>query len=71
MNALLESLAHLGPHERLQLVEDLWDSIDEDAVPVMNDEIYQELNRRTAWAEANPSTGKSLEQIAAGLGVRL
>ncbi|NVO06577.1 MAG: addiction module protein, partial [Rhodoferax sp.] len=28
MNALLQSLAHLGPHERLQLVEDLWDSID-------------------------------------------
>ena len=71
MNALLQSLAHLGPHERLQLVEDLWDSIDEDSVPVMSEEIYQELNRRTAWAIANPSSGTSLEQIAAGLGVRL
>ena len=71
MNALLQSLSHLGPHERLQLVEDLWDSIDEDSVPVMSDAIYLELNRRTAWVSANPASGKSLEQIAAGLGVRL
>jgi putative addiction module component (TIGR02574 family) len=71
MNALLQSLAHLGPHERLQLVEDLWDSIDEDSVPVMTDAIYQELQQRAAWADANPNTGKTLEQMAAALGVRL
>ena len=71
MNALLESLAHLGPHERLQLVEDLWDSIDEDSVPVMTDAIYKELQHRAAWADANPNAGKTIEQIAATLGVRL
>ena len=71
MNALLESLSHLGPHERLQLVEDLWDSIDEDSVSVMTDATYHELERRSAWANANPSCGKTLDQIAAGLGVRL
>jgi putative addiction module component (TIGR02574 family) len=71
MNALLQSLSHLGPHERLQLVEDLWDSIDEDSVPVMSDTIYLELQHRAAWADANPSSGKSLEQLAASLGVRL
>jgi putative addiction module component (TIGR02574 family) len=71
MNALLDSLSHLGPHERLQLVEDLWDSIDEDSVPVMTDAIYQELQHRAAWADANPNTSKTLEQIAAALGVRL
>ncbi len=71
MNALLQSLSHLGPHERLQLVEDLWDSIDEDSVPVMTDAIYQELQQRSSWVDANPNTGKTLEQIAAALGVRL
>jgi putative addiction module component (TIGR02574 family) len=68
MTALLQSLSHLGPHERLQLVEDLWDSIDEDSVPVMSDAIYQELQHRTIWANANPNTGQTLEQIAATLG---
>jgi putative addiction module component (TIGR02574 family) len=71
MNALPESLVHLGPHERLQLVEDLWDSIDEDSVPVMTDTIYQELQHRAAWVSSNPSTGQSLEHVAATLGVRL
>ena len=71
MNALLQSLSHLGPHERLQLVEDLWDSIDEDSVPVMTDAIYKELQHRSNWADANPNTGKTLEQIAAAVGVRL
>jgi putative addiction module component (TIGR02574 family) len=71
MNALLDSLAHLGPHERLQLVEDLWDSMDDDSVPVTTDAIYQELHQRAAWVDANPSCGRTLEQIAAALGVRL
>jgi putative addiction module component (TIGR02574 family) len=71
MNALLDSLSHLGPHERLQLVEDLWDSIDESSIPVMSDAIYQELQHRAIWADANPNSGQSLEQIAATMGVRL
>jgi putative addiction module component (TIGR02574 family) len=71
MNALLDSLSHLGPHERLQLVEDLWDSIDEGSVPVMTDAIYKELQHRAAYSDANPATGKTLEQVATLLGVRL
>ena len=71
MNALLDSLSHLGPHERLQLVEDLWDSIDEDSVPVMSDTVFQELQRRRDWVNANPNAGQTLEDIATKLGVRL
>ncbi len=71
MNALLDSLSHLGPHERLQLVEDLWDSIDESSVPVMTDAIYKELQHRAGCSDANPATGKTLEQVATLLGVRL
>ncbi|MFC5609150.1 addiction module protein [Variovorax soli] len=71
MNALLKDIAELGVHEKLQLVEDLWDSIAEDAMPPMSNEVYEELCRRAAWADANPGQGQSLEQIAESLGVRL
>jgi len=71
MNALSKDIAGLGVHEKLQLVEDLWDSIAEEAMPPMSDEIYDELCRRAAWADAHPGQGQSLEQIAHGLGVRL
>ena len=64
MSALLKEIASLGTHEKLQLVEDLWDSIAEDAMPPMSDEVYEELCRRAAWADAHPSQGQSLEQIA-------
>ena len=37
MNAILKDLSQLGPYERLQLVEDLWDSIDQDTLPAMTD----------------------------------
>jgi putative addiction module component (TIGR02574 family) len=71
MNALLQSLSHLGPHERLQLVEDLWDSIDEDSVPVMSDTIYLELQHRAGFSDANPESAKTLERMATLLSVRL
>lgn len=71
MNAILKDLSYLGPHERLQLVEDLWDSIDQDSLPAMTDATYDELVRRAAWADANPGHEVSVEQIAIKLGVRL
>ena len=71
MNAALNNLSHLGPHEKLQLVEDLWDSIDQTLVPVMTDELHDELLRRAAWSDAHPGEGVTLEQLAASLGVRL
>ena len=71
MSALLKDLAQLGVHEKLQLVEDLWDSIDQELLPPMSDELKAELDRRWAWAQANPGTGCSLEELAASLGVRL
>ena len=49
MNAILKDLTALGVHERLQLVEDLWDSIAEDSLPPISDEVYEEVCRRAAW----------------------
>ena len=71
MNAILKDLTSLSVHERLQLVEDLWDSIAEDSLPPISDEVYEEVCRRAAWADAHPGHGKSLEQIAEKLGVWL
>jgi len=71
MNAILKDLVTLGVHEKLQLVEDLWDSIANESLPPMSDAVYEELCRRAAWANAHPGQGKSLEQIAGSLGVRL
>lgn len=71
MHATLQDLARLGTHEKLQLVEDLWDSIEQTDVPIMTDEVHAELLRRTAWSDANPGHEVSLEQLAGKLGVRL
>ena len=71
MNAILNNLSHLGPFERLQLVVDLWDSIDQDTLPAMTDATYDELMHRAAWADNHPGQHASIEQIAVKLGVRL
>ncbi|MBS77423.1 addiction module protein [Variovorax sp. Varisp41] len=71
MNALLENIAALGVHEKLQLVEDLWDSIDQELLPASSAELKAELDRRAAWADAHPGSSRSLTEIAASLGVRL
>ena len=71
MNAILKDLSALSVHERLLLVQDLWDSIAKDSLPPVSDEVHEELRRRKAWADAHPGQGKSLEQIAEKLGVRL
>ncbi len=71
MHAILDDLAQLGPHEKLQLVEDLWDSIEQSDIPVMNDELHAELLRRTAWSDAHPGQDITLEHLAEKLGVRL
>lgn len=71
MSALMKDIASLGTYEKLQLVEDLWDSIEEAWVPEISDETYAELERRAAWSDAHPGHEMTLEQIAEKLGIRL
>ena len=54
----------LGLHERLQLVEDIWDSIAEDveSMPIP-DWHREELDRRIAAHEADPHAGSSWEAV--------
>ena len=71
MNAILKSLEHLGPHEKLQLVEDLWDSIAQEMIPMADEELHAELERRAAWSDAHPGQEITMEELARKLGVRL
>jgi putative addiction module component (TIGR02574 family) len=65
-----EALRRLSVPERLQLVEDLWDSIAEEApdeaLPV-TPELAAELDRRLAEHEANPERAVSWEVARARL----
>jgi putative addiction module component (TIGR02574 family) len=62
----LESLQALSVAERIQLVEDLWDSIaaeaPDDAFPI-SAELGAELDRRAAEADAAPTGGLEWSEV--------
>jgi putative addiction module component (TIGR02574 family) len=64
MNTEFEPLFKLSRAERLQLVEDLWDSIvQEDAELPVSEEKRDELRRRKERFLQHPSLGRTLEQV--------
>jgi putative addiction module component (TIGR02574 family) len=62
----LMDFSQLSVSERLQLVEDVWDSIDDEQIP-MPDWHRKELDRRLAEYRANPEAGISWETVRARL----
>jgi putative addiction module component (TIGR02574 family) len=72
MNAILKEFSQLGKYEKFEVIEQLWDSIDaDDNAPPMSDALHNELERRAQWSTQNPGQGKTIQQIAANLGVNL
>ena len=72
MNNALESIAHLGKIERLQLAETLWDEFaselsQEPTAP----SVLAELERRAQWRDDNPGQAKTLAEIAKTLGIHV
>ena len=64
MNTEFEPLFKLSRAERLQLVEDLWDSlVQEDAELPVSDEKRDELRRRKERLLQHPSSGRTWEQV--------
>lgn len=59
----LTQLLNLSPAERIQLAQDLWDSIDDQDVPPLTEEQIQELERRLAAHEAHPESGNPWETV--------
>ena len=49
--------SHLSPAERLQLVEELWDSLTPEEIPITAEQA-RELRRREALHEADPHRGR-------------
>ena len=64
VNPEFEQLFKLGRAERLQLVEDLWDSIakEDQALPVSNWK-REELCRRRARFLEHPTSGRTWEEV--------
>jgi putative addiction module component (TIGR02574 family) len=62
--AVIASALELSPTERLELLEELWDSIAEDPNDVpLTDEMRAELDGRLAEHEADPSDVIPWEQV--------
>ena len=63
-NALREELFKLSAAERLELVEELWESIaDEDEALALSDEQREDLERRLAEADADSAGGAKWEEV--------
>ena len=64
MNTQLSDILQLSISERIQLVEDIWDSIAvvPDNVP-LTEEQKAELDRRLESYQANPSKGVSWREL--------
>lgn len=63
-NLLPSNIQELSIVERLQLVQDIWDSItiSPDLVPLIEGQ-KQELDNRLKEYDKNPHTGKSWEEV--------
>ena len=67
MNALPETIRHLSVTERLQLLEDIWESILEDeAVPPLSPAQRAEIDRRLEAYDANPGSGRPWSEVKLG-----
>ncbi len=65
---MVVDIAELSVAERIQLVQDLWDSLaaTPDAIPVSQAQ-RDELDRRLQAYRDNPSEGASWEQVKASI----
>jgi putative addiction module component (TIGR02574 family) len=62
MNAEYADLLNLSASERLLLVQDLWDSLEAENIPVTNHQ-KDELDRRKVAYQANPASGRSWDDV--------
>jgi len=64
---LLAELLDLTPAERLDLIGDLWDSLDHGDLPPLTKEQTEEMERRLAEHRAEPDSALSWEEVRAEL----
>lgn len=68
--ALLAQAKELGVAERIELINELWASIDADSLPVAPAEAAL-IDQRLADADADPLVGRSWEDVETSLRSRL
>ena len=68
--ALLKELMELTAEERIQLAEDLWDSIAPEEMPPLTETQMAELDRRLAEHEKDPGRASPWEEVRARLWAR-
>jgi putative addiction module component (TIGR02574 family) len=73
MNIKLEDLFKLSPAERIQLAEDLWDSVaaDPESMPPLTDAQRAEIERRLAEHARNPGSAIDWNDLRARLWSRV
>jgi putative addiction module component (TIGR02574 family) len=69
--ALLKELMDLTPAERLQLVEELWDSIEPQDLPPLTDRQIEEIEQDWADHKRDPSSAVPWEEVRRWLRSRL
>lgn len=67
---LLSQAKSLGVAERVELINELWESIDTDVLPVSPAEAAL-IDQRLAEADAEPLVGRSWEEVEASLRNRI
>jgi putative addiction module component (TIGR02574 family) len=64
MSIAIEDYRKLSIEERIQLVDDIWDSIEEDMPPLeLTEEDKAELRRRADAHYADPASSEPWEQV--------
>jgi putative addiction module component (TIGR02574 family) len=73
MPTLIEQIHQLNVAEKIQLVQEVWDEIAQDAqaVPPVPEDVQQEVLRRSSWSHEHPQAHSSLQDIVHRLGVKL
>jgi putative addiction module component (TIGR02574 family) len=69
--SLLKELLELTPAERIELAQDLWDSIEPHEMPPLTLEQEQEFERRYAEHIRNPESASGWEDVKKRLLARL
>ena len=62
MSSPIFDFSHLSPEERIQLAEELWDSLDSAELPIAED-LGAELDRRLERHRKDPGRGRPAEDV--------
>ena len=62
MSSPIFDFSHLSPEERIQLAEELWDSLDPTSLPLSED-VGAELDRRLERHRQDPGRGRPAEDV--------